>query len=137
MAFVNEYASPEDAKKYDLDGISLQFGKDPALRYQWTIDRERNIFLIWMEAGREEFAARQTFLLWWQGNFVVVRLLSATTGGLDGQATSRWQLQQINLPPEVVTKRAEILDVLKEALVIYQVSGIGLPVTNHTAIFEF
>ena len=137
MAFVNEYVSPEDVKKYDLDGINQRFGKDPALRYQWTVDRERNVFLIWMDAGREEFSARQTLLLWWQGISVFVRLLSATTGTLGSQVTSRWQLQQINLPPELVTKRTEILDVLKEALVAYKVSGIGLPVPRHTATFEF
>ncbi len=137
MAFVNEYASPEDVKIYDLDGINQRFGKDPALRYQWTIDRERNVFLIWMEAGREEFAARQTFLLWWQGISVFVRLLSATTGTLDSQVTSRWQLQQIDLSPELDAKRTEILETLKDSLVAYKVSGIGFPVPRHIAVFEF
>jgi hypothetical protein len=43
MAFVNEYVSEEEAKKYDLDGINRQFMKAPDIRYDWTIDRERGI----------------------------------------------------------------------------------------------
>ena len=48
MAFVNEYVSDEDVKKYDLFGLEQIFY--PALdkplgHYTWTRDKERDIFL--------------------------------------------------------------------------------------------
>ncbi len=54
MAFVNEYVSEEDIRKYDLVTLRLQYnpvwkkeGKLPYnYQFTWTIDRERDIFLI-------------------------------------------------------------------------------------------
>ena len=48
MAFVNEYVSDEDVKKYDLFGLEQLFypaRKKPLGRYTWTRDKERDIFL--------------------------------------------------------------------------------------------
>lgn len=137
MAFVNEYVSTEDAKKYDLDGIRTRLGHRPYPQYRWTIDHERDVFLMWIVRGRESFAAHQTFLFWWKGTPLVVRLLSATTD-TQGMVTSTWQFQRFDeLPPGLAGKKEELLGVLKEALVEYKVSGIGSLVENHTAVFKF
>ena len=48
MAFVNEYVSDEDVKKYDLFGLEQIFypaREKPLDRYTWTRDKERDIFL--------------------------------------------------------------------------------------------
>ncbi len=137
MAFVNEYVSEEEAKKYDLDGINRQFGRDPDIRYSWTIDRERNVFLMWIKAGREEFASEETFVLWWDGLVVPVYTIKGGGGRLSEKSTTIWRLRGIDLPSELTDKRDELIAVLKEALTEYKVFGIGVPVADHTAIFEF
>jgi hypothetical protein len=137
MAFVNEYVSAEEAKKYDLDGINKRFGKDPEIRYQWTIDRTKDVFLMWMKRGREEFAGRQMFALWWKGEVLPVYTESEGSGRLDEKTTTIWHSAGIELPTELAWQREEIIQVLKEALTEYKVSGIGVPVADHTAVFEF
>jgi hypothetical protein len=137
MAFVNEYVSAEDVKKYDLDGINRKFGKDPEIRYQWTIDRANDFFLMWMSRGREEFAGRQTFVFWWKGEVLPVYMESEGSGRLNEKTTTIWRSAGIELPPQLAGQREEITQVLKEALTAYKVSGIGVPVADHTAMFEF
>lgn len=137
MAFVNEYVTEEDAKKYDLDGINRQFMKDPEIRYDWTIDRERNVFLLWIEAEREEFAGEETFILWWNGLIVPVYTFKTREGRASEKVITTWRLRGIDLPPELSEKYDEVIAVLKEALIEYKVFGIGVPVADHTAVFEF
>ena len=57
MAFVNEYVSDEDVKKYDLCGLEQLFypaHDKPVFHYTWTRDKERDIFLTKGQgAGKE------------------------------------------------------------------------------------
>lgn len=137
MTFVNEYVSTEDAKKYDLDSINRRFGKDPAIRYQWTINRISDVFLMWISAGREEFAGRQVFALGWKGLVFPVHMESEGHGRLAEKTTTIWRLAGVDLPPQLTSQREEIIQALKAALTEYKVSGIGVPVADHTAVFEF
>lgn len=50
MAFVNEYASKEDVAKYRLDEMQRKHCDANPL-YNWTIDRERDVFLMYATAG--------------------------------------------------------------------------------------
>ncbi|MES9822515.1 MAG: hypothetical protein ABW161_07200 [Candidatus Thiodiazotropha sp.] len=65
MTFVNEFASEEDIEKYDLNGIWNQYfpsrkGKYYLGQRPWfTIDRERNIFFMVLDGGREEHSNRK------------------------------------------------------------------------------
>jgi hypothetical protein len=136
MAFVNEYVSAEDANKYDLNGINRRFGKDTQIRFEWTIDRERDVFLRWIASGREEFASRVTMVLWYQGITIPVHLEVSGTGDYSKPTTTIWHLSGIELPPALEAKRDEVLQSLREALTTYKV-GVGVDVADHTAVFEF
>lgn len=136
MAFINEYVSTEDVKKYDLDGINRRFGKDPQIRYGWTIDRERGVFLRWIKSGREEFASRVTMVLWWHGEIIPVYLEVSGTGDYSKPTTTVWSLSGIELSGVLEPSRDEILQALRDALTEYKV-GVGVDVADHTAVFEF
>jgi hypothetical protein len=136
MAFMNEYVSAEDAKKYDLDGINRQFGKEPQVRYSWTIDREQNVFLKWINSGKEEFVGRETYVLWWKSYILPIYMESESKGRLSEKTSTIWRLLGIELPTELLEQRDEIVHVLKEALTEYKV-GVGIDVADHTALFEF
>lgn len=150
MAFVNEYISEEDIKKYDIKGIFQQLQvwrwKDifenplPGSRLHWTIDRERDVFvMVGIEAGRDELSNRLTSAMWWKGQVLSIGLEKGGDGSLVGKVTTVWRLLGIAYPNGKAfdgDKDAIIRD-LKDALTEYKVFGITWPVADHTAVFEF
>jgi hypothetical protein len=68
---------------------------------------------------------------------VSVYTLKTREGRASEKVTTTWRLRGLDLPAELANKRDEVIAVLKEALIEYKVSGIGVPVADHTAIFEF
>lgn len=138
MAFVNEYISVDDIVKYNIESILRRFSKRLIGRWSWTIDRKRDVILMWIRDGREEMSNHVQFALWWHGQVVEARLITVEKGGsYDAKSYIRWGLETIKLPLDLEPQRLEILNVLKEALVTYQVCGIGLTVTDHTVSFDF
>ena len=70
MTFINEYVSEEDIEKYRLEEAKLSYrpeyseeGLPSSYKYNWTIDRERNIYLMLARIGKEEFSNRFTWVL--------------------------------------------------------------------------
>ena len=69
MTFVNEYASEEDIKKYNLEELKLRYHVHlrrtgwPYKKHMWTIDREKQIFLICVDHGREEHSNRHIWVM--------------------------------------------------------------------------
>jgi hypothetical protein len=137
MAFVNEYASPEDVKKYDLEGIFQRFDKDILGKPSWTIDRERDAILIWLRNSREESRNYQMFAMWWKGAVFPVYLIPSGGGQYSKKSYTHWQLMELDISHELVAERAVIISALKDALTEYRAGGIGVPVVDHTVTFDF
>lgn len=137
MAFVNEYVPEEDVKKYGLEIINRQYQKTD-IRYRWTIDRKRDVYLRWLKGGREEFCDQQDFTLYWKGALIFVRLRVIDAGGeRGGKGWTRWALLFLGCPEELQAKKSEIIADLKEALTAYKGSGVSSTFTEYTATFEF
>lgn len=51
MAFVNEFVPEEQKDKFDPEVFKLSPAFPPIEPYRWTIDRERDIFLIQVGAS--------------------------------------------------------------------------------------
>ena len=88
MPFVNEYISPEDAAKYHLAEIDANFHGGNISR-QWTIDRERDIYLRNLSRGREEETRHESlWTFYWKGTPLTVRLdlleVAGNPGGRPG-----------------------------------------------------
>ena len=77
MAFVNEYVSAEDKTRIDFASIPRRPHDDVKLHsvnpHRWTIDRERDVILIWTWSGREENSKSNYFL------YVCAKLVSGRT----------------------------------------------------------
>lgn len=138
MAFVNEWVSDEDIKKYDLPSVWMKVTWDTPIQYVWTVDRERNTFLIPYASGREEFSNHHDFVLWWDGELHKARLIK-NNDRLDGleNLTTTWHLIGIDSDPGSVHSKEKVLAMLKEALRGYRLSGVVWPVQSHTAVFDF
>lgn len=136
MAFVNEYVPDEDVKEYGLDEINRKY-RLPCVQYDWTVDREREIYLRWLKSGGTELSDQHDFHLYWEKSLLTVRLKRTVEKDAYGSRTSRWQLMWIDIPDAFKDKRPEVLEVMKEALKAYKTSGIRSTTTSHTAVFEF
>jgi len=138
MTFVSEKVSDEDAKKYDFEGLSKTLRRQVwQLKERWVIDRDRNIFLIWLGAGQEEFSLQNRFLLWWNGKLLTFSLTGTGSGNPFGVATTTWDSLLLALPENSGLDREEVVATLKEALTIFKWAGYGGQAVDHTAVFNF
>lgn len=138
MAFVNEWVCDEDVKSYDLDAVWKKVARDTPIQYVWTIDRERNAFLVDYASGRGEFSNHIDFVLSWNGEIHKARMIK-NNDRLDGieNLTTTWQLVGIDSNPGTVQEPTEVVALLKEALIGYRLSGAAITVQHHNAVFDF
>lgn len=147
MAFMNEYISPKDMDFFDIRNLWRVFhpsATDESLDsiagpYSWTVDKEKNIFLIPVRQGRYEESNQKLFALWWQGS-----LLSVTLEQIDGNLDYPnktgfviWGLVNIWRPSDVSISDEDIIKELKSALIVYQLGGVSLPMTDYSVDFNF
>ena len=141
MPFVNEYISPEDAEKHHLDEIDAKFNGGNISR-QWTIDRERDIYLRNLSWGREEETRHEgLWSFFWKGTPLTLRLdLLHATGKRGGAAWSHWRLVRLNgtngLPSALKGHTQAILDDLRYALLAHKDGGVFSKSTDFTVTLD-
>lgn len=145
MAFVNEYVPEDDIKKYKLDEIWLKYHPEEKsvpnhYRHEWTVDRERDIYLKWVNVGREEYSSRLTFVLYWKGEFFTADL-DLVGIGRPQKLTERpyrkvWELVGIWPSQPKTATREEVLAVLKEALTVRGYDGARRQIPDTVVEFK-
>ncbi|WP_200958258.1 hypothetical protein [Massilia sp. Root335] len=60
MAFINEFIPEADIKKYGIEEINKKYIVGGTKSGQWTIDRDRDIYLRCVARGREEYRSEST-----------------------------------------------------------------------------
>ncbi len=119
MAFVNEHMTKEEMADFAAKAIKNPGNRLMTLKpYRWTIDREKNIFLLWALQEREE-PHDKYFLLGWEGIYVPVKLRDLWVKG----SPRTWELIYIKIPEELKEKQSEIIQSLKDALAVYGFNG--------------
>lgn len=141
MTFINEFTPPEDVEKYGLKQIDKKFEFGTTSTRQWTIDRERDIYLRHVaRAGGSDIEVRNQlkWTFYWKGHELSMRLDLLDGSGGDGEpGWSHWRLVLVwfnggnGLPEPLKPHRREILADLKEALTTYQ--GAGVYSGNYTS----
>lgn len=132
MAFLNEYVSEENIKKYDLESLYKKWSvwTPPRFQFSWTFDPYRDSYYIPMEIGREEESNQVRGVLFYNGIQWNVMVAKEKGGGLsftENPYRQIWGLIYIKHPGGGFVPEDEIVPVLKEALTAYQVLGIGTP----------
>ena len=142
MGFVNEYISPEDVEKYGIKQLYEGYFRS-AHKPDWTVDRERDIYLGYMCRGREEFADEWTFVLYWRGRQIEATLKVSGGGKPEGEQWRHYRLLELRTPPqgwlpnELGQDEVEAKGILKEALVAFRDFGVRSDSTKHTVTFDF
>lgn len=144
MPFINEFISAEDAENYGLKAIDQTFIVGGTNARDWTIDRERNIYLRNVAHGGgtdPEVSNQMKWSFYWQGELLTLRLDLMDGGGARGEpGWSHWKLVMINgsqgLPEYLRTKRPQFIADLKEALIAYKDFGAYSSNTEYSIVFE-
>lgn len=132
MAFVNEFIPAEDVERFGLNEIDKHFVVGGTNARDWTIDRERDVYLrnVANGGGNEpEIANKTTWTLYWKGDLLTLRLDFIASTGKEGEpGWSHWKLMRINgssgLPAHLQPEQAKILEAITEALVAYRGGGV-------------
>ncbi|MBT2745711.1 MULTISPECIES: hypothetical protein [unclassified Lysobacter] len=132
MPFVNEFIPAEDIEKYRLKAINAKFVVGGTNARDWTVDRDRDIYLrnVAMGAGAEpELRNQTTWTFYWHGELLTLRLdLLDATGGPGEPGWSFWKLVWLNgsngLPKHLKELETQIIEDLKAALTVYQGAGV-------------
>lgn len=120
MAFINALMTTEEKADFASKAIPNPGNPFHILEpYRWTINPDKNIFLVWTLEEREE-PHDEHFLLGWEGTPLPVKLRSSW---LD-RDTRHWELLYVRIPEEYLDKRFEILQSLKDALTVYGYNGV-------------
>lgn len=154
MAFVNEWISQEDKEKYGLVALCAEYSKDdskyvavknPKDEIDWTIDREREIWLIRIaNAVNPDFkfpspTQEEIFILHYLGANIEVRLwmesISKDTKEIPFKAG--WKYLGMNLTSTDGADEAHLKAIIREALQTYKQLGLRGRRTEVTEITFF
>jgi hypothetical protein len=125
MAFVNEYIAEEDVIKYGLEEIDSRFVVGGVKARDWTIDRERGVYLRVVARGREEISHQSTWTFYWKGQLLDVELENVSTiGPVDGHRHGHKRVRSLEIPHHLRGDRDAILSDLEEALIAYKTGGV-------------
>lgn len=126
MPFVNEYIPAEDFAKYGLHEIDKRQASAVRAR-DWTVDRERGIYLRELNRGREEFSYESYWTFFWRGSAYTIELHAIEGGGRPGApGWAKWGLVRVNgrdAPTGLPEPAEEFLADLHDALLAYKDGG--------------
>lgn len=116
MAFVNEFISEEDKQKIDWTKFKWWKNSDPHRPWKWTIDRERDVFLVMLVGRGREGDHPELYALCWKGD--VIRFCAERDGnGMFATGVDMlWKIFNIEIPPNLEGVKEEVLSVLREAI---------------------
>jgi hypothetical protein len=118
MAFVNEFVNAADKARIDWTQFKPEHFSKPHRPWKWTIDRERDAFLLLLEqTGRDETNTRpDVFILAWKDESI--RIEARVTGSGTGKFwdTLCWTVSKVDIPPGLQDSEAAVLQLVREAL---------------------
>lgn len=136
MPFVNEYIPADDFEKYQLREIDKHHVVGGTNARDWTIDRERGIYLRNIANGREEYSFETIWTFYWSSRDYTLMLHSAGFSGKPGgPGQMRWGLVRVNgreVPDGIPEPQEEFLRDLEAALVAYKDGGVFAQCTEFT-----
>lgn len=138
MAFKNEPIPKLDPLQHIVERIKRPpTYSQPANPSSWTIDREKNSFLVQTRGGTTDDPYMMQFALWFDGSLFDIDMERHTSGRLDAKVYIVWQLTLIRSSNNAVFDRPKILEELKNALKAYGVHGYGVSAQAIDATFDF
>lgn len=118
MAFVNELIPEEQKDKFPFPVKTRPDGSKPTL-YKWTIDRERDVYLVVVNAGGGGYdgtPVREYYVLWWKGEVISFGADQSLNGTKETGVVLTWKVNRLNIPPALHERKDEVKQLIREAL---------------------
>ncbi len=131
MTFVNELVPEEQKDKFDPEVLYISPATPTSMPYCWAIDRERDMFLIRVGAGRIEgegkpgeadYHSLHFFRFSLKGQLIRFEAQVSSYENEDGW-TIDWFVTNLKIPSELLDRENEIIALLKEAIVVHENSS--------------
>lgn len=151
--FTNEMITEDDINKYDLDNMLKTLnpwvwrnGRPSIFKHNWTVDRERNAFLIYVglveevgRSGRNEPTNKHIFILNYYGSqykVLLEKLLNSSSSFNDSPFNIYWRILEITPISLFFDKENEIINAVKDAVAVYGHRGALLQIPNTVVEFD-
>lgn len=138
MPFANEFVSPDKLKPYALDDLCAEHHLAPIEDWpfieEWTIDRERNAFLIQVRKSQKSGYCGYAFH--WRGSWSFFEMC-ATASRIDSLKRSMWfrfRVRGLSILSDAVLQE-ELIEDLKAAITAWP-GGVPLNFLDHSATIE-
>ena len=122
MAFVSELISEEEKSKLNPESYRTRFGQSAAL-WKWSIDHERNAFLIGLGSQGPGDNNLYSFALTWNRNVIRVQGRMEAKGNNESGYHVQWALLPIELSSQLELHRIAVLQMIREALEAHGLYG--------------
>jgi hypothetical protein len=121
MAFVNEIIPEADKQRIDWSKFKAYSYSKPHNPWKWTIDRQRNIFLIVLsQVGFDDTGTRpDVYAFFWKEIVIRFEAITDGNGRFDTGVDMYWTISNIEIPFEFESGREEIINTLREAIDSY------------------
>lgn len=131
VSFVYEVISEEDNQKYK---IAETLRKYHGILYvqsfsSFVVDRENNIFLLFLDHGREEFVGQTLQILFMDGIEIFLRLNLNSVSELNAKIKCTWNLVSASFPENSSVSDEKFKRFLRDALLVF---GVGIPEYRHS-----
>lgn len=146
MTFVNEYIPQDDIVRYHIKEIDQRVGLHRRTNSDdWTIDRERDIYLRCVEMGNFEFRHQSAWTFYWHGELIWVELeMLGCSSERNAPGWSRKRIVKLclmdvesnHLPERLMPQRGEVLKDIEEALLAYKDGGVYSATTTYDLTLE-
>lgn len=118
MAFIYERVAEKDWELYNSFNLIYDGKKLNANKYKaWTVDKERQIYLILLGGGAFEQPEIYAFI--WKNQQIKVYISSKCIKNSDGQRTVHWNIENIVAPILLKPQKKMFIEDLKKAIDVY------------------
>lgn len=125
MVLINEVISKHDRDKFCIDEIDNRFIIGGTRSKQWTINKNKDIYLRNVARGREDLSHMATWYLYIKGRSFIVEIENISTEELaSGHNKAVKRIVNLSACGDFNFNRDDVVDVLRKALSIYMDFGI-------------
>jgi hypothetical protein len=118
MAFLNEIIPEEQKDKFTFPVETNRDGSKPTL-YKWTVDFERNIFLVMTKHGggaHQGVPRTEWYVLSWNGEVINFQCEPEYSGDFSTGQNLLLKIKQLTIPLDLQIRKEEIIQLIKDIL---------------------
>lgn len=131
MAFVNERISENDREYFNSFSLKSPFTDQPLYAREWTIDRERDVFLVGLGGrGTYDSDIPMFYALIWENEVILLDTYCKGEGNYSTGIEMWWKITKIIAPDALIKNMEEMLELIKEAFDAIGFAGVRECVTK-------